>query len=52
MKQISDEQGRVPEILSDHPSDQNRIKQLQGWVPQALAAKKAYDQGQVAPHGR
>jgi predicted Zn-dependent protease len=52
MKQISDEQGRVPEILSDHPSDANRIKQLQGWVPQAEAAKKAYDQGRVQPRGR
>ena len=30
MKQISDEQGRVPEILSDHPSDEKRIKQLRG----------------------
>jgi len=53
MKQISDEQGRVPEILSDHPSDEKRIKQLQGWVPQAEAAKKAYDQGRIErPHGR
>jgi metalloendopeptidase OMA1, mitochondrial len=53
MKQISDEQGRVPEILSDHPSDEKRIKQLEGWVPQALAAKKAYDEGRVErPHGR
>ncbi len=53
MKQISDEQGRVPEILSDHPSDEKRIKQLEGWVPRALAAKKAYDEGRVErPHGR
>jgi predicted Zn-dependent protease len=52
MKQISDEQGRVPEILSDHPSDANRIKQLQGWVPAAEAAKKAYEQGQIERRGR
>jgi metalloendopeptidase OMA1, mitochondrial len=49
MKQISDEQGRVPEILSDHPSDEKRIKQLEGWVPRAEAAKKAYEAGQVEP---
>jgi predicted Zn-dependent protease len=52
MKAISDEQGRVPEILSDHPSDANRIKELQGWVPAAEAAKKAYDEGRVVPRGR
>ena len=53
MKQISDEQGRVPEILSDHPSDEKRIKQLLGEVAPAQAAKKAYDQGRVErPNGR
>ncbi len=25
-----------PEFLSDHPSDQNRIKQIKGWMPEAL----------------
>jgi predicted Zn-dependent protease len=54
MKQISDEQGRVPEILSDHPSDEKRIKQLEAWVPRAEAGKKAYDEGRVEQpkHGR
>jgi metalloendopeptidase OMA1, mitochondrial len=53
VKQIGDEQGHVPEILSDHPSDEKRIKQLEGWVPRAEAAKKAYDQGQIErPRGR
>jgi predicted Zn-dependent protease len=52
MKRLSDEQGRVPEILSDHPSDERRIKQLEDWVPRALAGKKAYDEGRVAPGGR
>lgn len=34
-----------PEILSTHPSNARRIAQLKGWVPQARAAKKAYDSG-------
>jgi predicted Zn-dependent protease len=42
-------QGRPPEILSDHPSDQRRIDQLKAWVPNALAAKQAYDSGRIAP---
>lgn len=39
--------GEPPEILSDHPSHQTRIKQLLGWAPRAKAAKKAYDEGRV-----
>jgi predicted Zn-dependent protease len=27
--------GGTPEFLSTHPSDATRIKQLQGWVPEA-----------------
>ncbi len=49
MKRISDQQGRVPEILSDHPSDEHRIRELEEWVPKAEAAKKAYDEGRIAP---
>ncbi len=49
MKRLSDEQGRVPEILSDHPSDERRIRQLEEWVPKAEAAKQAYDEGRIAP---
>jgi predicted Zn-dependent protease len=53
MKQLSDKQGQIPEILSDHPSDAQRIAQLRQWVPKAEAAKKAYDEGRIAPaHGR
>jgi metalloendopeptidase OMA1, mitochondrial len=40
---------RVPEFLSDHPADARRIAQLRGWVPLALAGKKAYDEGRIAP---
>ncbi len=40
---------QIPEILSDHPSDQRRMQQLQTWVPMAVAARQAYIQGRVAP---
>jgi predicted Zn-dependent protease len=53
MEQLSNERGQIPEILSDHPSDQRRIQQMEEWVPKAEAAKKAYDEGRIAPaHGR
>ncbi len=39
--------GRRPEFLSDHPSDAHRIQKMREWVPHALAAKKAYDEGRV-----
>jgi predicted Zn-dependent protease len=41
--------GRLPEILSDHPSDAHRIRMLRRWVPYALAAKRAYGKGDIAP---
>ncbi len=40
--------GELPEILSDHPSDRRRIQQLRAWVPQAKAAKIAYDHHRIA----
>jgi len=40
---------QLPEVLSDHPADRRRIAQLEGWVPQAKAAKHAYDTGRIAP---
>jgi len=40
--------GQPPEILSNHPSDQRRIQQLRRWVPQAKAAKVAYDHHRIA----
>jgi len=42
----------VPEILSNHPSDSRRIRQIQEWVPLARAAKKAFDEGRIAPERR
>jgi predicted Zn-dependent protease len=49
MQQLSARRGHVPEILSDHPSDERRIHDLQGWVRSAKAAKRAYDAGDVTP---
>jgi metalloendopeptidase OMA1, mitochondrial len=40
--------GELPEILSNHPSDRRRMQQLRRWVPQAKAAKEAYDQHRIA----
>lgn len=41
--------GQMPEILSNHPSDARRIRQLGIWIPQAKAAKVAYDHHRIAP---
>src|SRR5205807_8505294 len=41
MQHVSENRGRLPELLSDHPSDARRIHDLQAWVPRARAAKKA-----------
>jgi predicted Zn-dependent protease len=38
-----------PEILSDHPSDEHRIRNLEHWIPRAVAGKRAYDEGRVVP---
>jgi metalloendopeptidase OMA1, mitochondrial len=38
-----------PEFLSDHPSDEHRIEAMKKWVPKALAGKKAFDRGDIAP---
>jgi metalloendopeptidase OMA1, mitochondrial len=38
-----------PEWLSDHPSDEHRIAAMRKWVPQAIAGKKAFDEGRIAP---
>ena len=49
MQRVMAEQARPPEILSDHPSDARRVAQISTWVPQARAAKKAYDAGYITP---
>jgi predicted Zn-dependent protease len=42
----------IPETLSDHPSDARRIQNMKEWVPRALAAKRAFDEGRIAPVAR
>ena len=42
---------QVPEILSDHPTHRRRIEQLQKWAPRAKDAKRAFDEGRIAPAG-
>ena len=49
MQRISENRARLPEFLSDHPSDAQRLHDLQAWVPRARAAKLAFDQGRIAP---
>lgn len=53
MEQASGRRGSLPEILSDHPSDEHRMRELTDWISRALLAKKAYDDGRIEPaHGR
>ena len=49
MEQATGGRQRLPEILSDHPSNAHRIQSLKDWVPKAKAAKQAFEQGRVAP---
>ena len=49
MQQAAGGQQRLPEILSDHPSDAHRIQNMKDWVPRAKAAKRALDEGRIAP---
>jgi predicted Zn-dependent protease len=47
MSEVSARRGKPPAILSTHPSDAQRIEQMRRWVPQAKAAKKAFDEHHV-----
>jgi metalloendopeptidase OMA1, mitochondrial len=49
MQQAAGGQQRLPEILSDHPSDARRIQDMKNWIPKARAAKQAFDEGRIAP---
>jgi predicted Zn-dependent protease len=49
MQQATGGRQQLPEILSDHPSDERRIHDIHAWIPKALAAKQAYDEGRIAP---
>jgi hypothetical protein len=48
MAEIGARSGRPPEILSDHPSDARRIADIRKWIPSAVAAKRAFDEGRIA----
>jgi predicted Zn-dependent protease len=36
MAEASKGRSRPPEFLSTHPSEETRIKQIEGWLPEAL----------------
>jgi predicted Zn-dependent protease len=49
MEQVAAGRPHVPEILSDHPSDERRLRNIASWVPRALAAKQAYKENRIEP---
>jgi predicted Zn-dependent protease len=49
MQKLSAQHGHPPAILSDHPSDERRIEDLKKEIGMAKAAKKAFDEGRIAP---
>jgi predicted Zn-dependent protease len=44
--------GQIPEILSDHPSDAERVKKMKEWASMAARGKRAFDEGRIAPSAR
>jgi len=52
MEQLSAQRPHVPEILSDHPSDERRLRNIANWAPRAQAAKQAYEEGHIEPEAR
>jgi predicted Zn-dependent protease len=49
MSQATRGANRPPEYLSDHPSDERRIRNMKEWLPKVKAAKKAFEEGRIAP---
>jgi metalloendopeptidase OMA1, mitochondrial len=49
MEAIHQRGPHLPAILSNHPSDAHRERNMEQWVPVAKAAKIAYDEGRIAP---
>jgi predicted Zn-dependent protease len=47
MERLSRNRAKPPAILSTHPSDAVRIRQMEEWIPYAEAALKAYESGNV-----
>jgi predicted Zn-dependent protease len=52
MSRMNQAGSRIPEFLSDHPSDAERVRNMQQWVPMALAGKRAFDEGHIAAGAR
>jgi predicted Zn-dependent protease len=52
MRRVNQGGAGISEILSDHPSDEQRIQNMEQWVPRALAGKKAFDEGRIAASAR
>jgi predicted Zn-dependent protease len=52
MEALSRDQGRPPTILSDHPSDAQRIRQLRRWSATAKEALLAWKMGRIAPEAK
>jgi predicted Zn-dependent protease len=52
MERISARRGRPPTILSDHPSDAQRLRDIAKWIPYAKKALEAYKRGDIAPPRR
>jgi predicted Zn-dependent protease len=48
MERLSRSRGRTPAILSNHPSDAARLRDIEKWIPNAEAALRAYKSGNVA----
>jgi predicted Zn-dependent protease len=38
---------KTPEFLSDHPSDAQRIRDMQSWLPNVKKGKEAFDSGHI-----
>jgi predicted Zn-dependent protease len=49
MSQANQGSARLPAILSTHPTDEQRIHDMQRWVPMAKQAKRAFDEGRITP---
>jgi predicted Zn-dependent protease len=47
MARMSEGRPQLPAILSTHPSDRQRMAQLEGWIPFAKQALQAYESGNV-----
>lgn len=44
MQQATQRSGRPPEFASTHPTDERRIRQLEQWMPEALAEREKFCQ--------